>query len=65
MLKIFQGIFGAIVAVFGWAKHRSELKNAPDVKQAQVNQDEVNAVSKSESAVEKKDVTAIRDELAE
>lgn len=45
--------------------HRSELRNAPDVRRAAVSQMEVKSVSRVEEAVAKKDITAIRKELAE
>jgi len=60
-----KSIFAAVGAVFGWMRERSALKNAPDVRQAEIQQKETDTTSKVEKDVAKEDVEAIRKDLAE
>ena len=65
MLSLIASFFRAIAAVFGFQAARLQAKNAPEVKQAKVAQQETDEVSKVESAVANKNVDEIRKYLAE
>ena len=58
-------IFQSVAAYFGWAKQRSEVANAPDVKAAAVAKQEQAQVDKSNKAVADGDLDEIRKEAAE
>ncbi len=64
-METVKWIFAAVANVFGWSKQRSEVKNAADVKAAKQAQEEVDARSKVEEAIGKRDLEALRKELAE
>ena len=64
-MNFITALFGAISNVFGWLKGRSDLKNAPDVKDAQKAQDQADANAAINEAITKKDTNEIRKDLAE
>lgn len=55
----------AIAAAFGYSKHRSELRNAPDIKAAAIAKQEQQQVDKTNKAVANQDIDQIRKDLAE
>jgi hypothetical protein len=55
----------SVGSAFAWLLHRSELKNAPDVRDAAKAQAEVDARNKEEKAVAKEDVDQARKDWAE
>lgn len=61
----FKALFDTIGNFFGYMRERMAAKNAPDVKEAQKGQHEVEAVSRVEKAVDKRDIETIRKEIAE
>lgn len=65
MIELIANVFGAIKEFLGFQSKRLDLKNQQEMKDAQKAQEEVNAVEKTENAVERKDVNAIRNEIAE
>lgn len=56
--------FQAVGSVFGFASKRQDLKNAPDVRQAEIAQKNSDAKDKIEDHVEKRDVDATRRDIA-
>ena len=65
ILETITAFFGAIGQVFGFVNKRTDLKNAPDVRAAQVGQDEVDHKNRIEADVAKKSVEATRQDIAE
>ena len=65
IVELISNGLSAIAQFFGFQSKRLDLKNAPDVKQAAIAQDEVNAVDAEEKAVEQNNVEQIRKDLAE
>ena len=55
--------FLMIANYFGWAKQRSEVNNAPDVKEAKKGQDEVKEEDAIKKEVANNDLDAIRKRL--
>lgn len=64
-MNLLSAIFRAVAELFGFANRRTDLKNAPDVRKAAVNQSEADAVAKETKAVTAQDVDAIRKGLAD
>ena len=58
-------IFTFLGRALGLITQRDAEKNAPDVKAAQAAQNEVNAQSKTETAIKSGDLNEIRNETAE
>ena len=65
ILESITAIFKAVGQVFGFVNKRTDLKNAPDVRAAQVGQDEVDRKNKVEADVAKKNVEATRQDISE
>lgn len=65
ILSLISNALGVLSGWLGIQSKRLDLKNAPDVKAAAVEQDEADAVSKTNKAIASKDVDEIRKELAE
>ncbi len=63
--ELFGSLVQAIGNVFGWALHRSTLKNAEDMKQRKQAQDEADRMAKVNEAIAKGDVETLRKELGE
>ena len=59
------GIFTAITGVFNFIVGRSNANNAADVKTAQKGKDEAQQVDKTNTAIEKRDIKEIRNEIGE
>ncbi len=65
ILESITAFFQAIGQVMGFVNKRTDLKNAPDVRAAQVGQDEVDRKNKVEADVAKKNVEQTREDIAE
>jgi hypothetical protein len=55
----------AVASYFGWAKGRSDLNNAPDVRAAEIAAKDQAAKEQFERDTAERDVEATRKELAE
>jgi hypothetical protein len=65
ILETVTAFLNAIGQVFGFVNKRTDLKNAPDVRAAQVGQDEVDRKNAIEADVAKKNVDGTRENIAE
>lgn len=65
MFKLMLEIFRAIAEVFRFINKKNDLKNTPDVKDAQKKQDEVNKINQIEKAVKDKDVKQAQNDWSE
>lgn len=65
MWQTITAFFTAVGQVFGFVNKRTELKNAPDVRQAAIGQNEADRKNAIEGHVAKKDLAATRADLAE
>lgn len=57
--------FGAIMQYFNWASKRSDLNNAPDVRQARINIEEQREQDKAKKAIANEDTKRIQELLSE
>ena len=65
ILATLKEAFSAFASFFNWSKHRSEVKNAPDVKAAAIAKQEQQQVDKANKAVAGGDLDEIRKQAAE
>lgn len=65
ILATLKEAFSAFASYFGWARQRSEVNNAPDVKAAAIAKQEQKQVDNANEAVAKQDVKETRNLLAE
>lgn len=64
MLTLLSNIFGAVKEFFGFQSKKLDLKNAADVKNASVRQQEQDEVDATNKAIAKKDIDEIRKRLS-
>jgi len=55
----------AVAEVFGFVNKRTDLKNAPDVKEAAQKQAEADAAAAETRAVEQRNIDKIRENISE
>ena len=65
IVAAISALLGIVKEVLGLKSKQVDLKNAADVKQAAVNQAELDAVSKTEKAVAEKNLDEARTEISE
>lgn len=65
ILSLISGALSVVANWLGFQSKRLDLKNAPDVRQAEINQKETDAVAKTDKAIAGRDAAEVRRELAE
>lgn len=63
-MEWFSNLCGAIKEYFGWAKQRSEVSNAPDVKAAKIGSQDEQTRAQIEADVAKGDLEKMREDVS-
>jgi hypothetical protein len=65
IVSTLKALFGMVAGIFGYARDRSKLKNAPDVRAAEVGRQEQAEKDKVNKAIAENDEDEIKKRLSE